>query len=264
MKKRAIAAAIAASTMAVATSVGAAWTFSATNGSNLSATAIFDIVGGNLQVVLSNVGGDVLVPADVLTALFFDIPNVAALTPISAVLTSGSTAVFDAQGQPAGGVVGGEWDYISGVNAPGSATEGIGSAGFGLFADGGFPGADLDPPAAVNGMNYGLLSASDNLATGNAQVTGNNPFVRNSVTFTLSGIPANFDLTTIGEVSFQYGTALTEPNIPGSGGASTGGASTGGASTGGQIPEPSSTSLALLGVALLGAGMWKRRLSTQG
>lgn len=97
MKKRAIAAAIAATSMAVATSVGAAWTFSATSGS-LSATAVFDVVGGNLQVVLSNVGGDVLVPADVLTALFFEIPNVGALTPVSAVLTSGSTSVFDAQG----------------------------------------------------------------------------------------------------------------------------------------------------------------------
>jgi hypothetical protein len=213
--------------------------FTATSG-NLAASADFTLNGPGtiLTVVLTNTSpADVLVPADVLTAVFFS--SNGTLTSGTAILTAGSAVFFDAA--PAGGVVGGEWAYGSGLSgAPLSATQGIGSAGFGLFGGPTFPGPDLDPPApSVNGMNYGILSAGDNLATGNAQVTGGEPFIKNSVTFTLNATNG-FSLSSISNVSFQYGTALDEPNIK-------------------SVPEPAS--LMLLGAGLAAIGIWRRKVA---
>ena len=54
------------------------------------------------------------VETEVLTAVFFSL-NDTALTPLSAVLSPGSRVFYDndpvPDGQPAGGVVGGEWAY---------------------------------------------------------------------------------------------------------------------------------------------------------
>jgi len=202
-----------------------ALSFSAENG-NLSASVDFTNVGGNLVVTLTNTSTfDVLVPADVLTAVFFDMS--ASLSPSSAVLNGGSQVIYGAQ--PTGGIVGGEWQYLAGLTgAPDGATKGISSAGFGLFGSPNFPGPDLDSPAAIDGLNYGILSAEDITATGNTGVTGE-PLIKNSVVFTLSG---TFDLASIENVSFQYGTALDEPNI--------------------KVPEP--VTIVGLGFALLGLG----------
>jgi hypothetical protein len=190
-------------------------TFNASSG-NLAASAAFEVVGGNLRVTLTNTSlYDVLVPADVLTGVFFDVNGIApVLTPVSAILGLGSSAIFG--GTDPGGVVGGEWAYAASlVGAPKGATRGISSSGLGLFGNANFPGSNLQGPTAVGGMQYGILSAGDNTATGNAAVTGSNAFVKNAVVFVLSGINANFDPSAvIGNVSFQYGTALNEPNIP--------------------------------------------------
>ena len=164
-------------------------------------------------------------------------------------LLDGSTVFFGPDG---GGNVGGEWAYGAGlVGAPGSATEGISSSGLGLFGNGNFGGADLDPPAAVNGGNYGITSQGDNLASGNAAVTGNEPLIQNAVTFKLSGIPVGFlpSSTNITHVSFQYGTDLSDsqssPNIPGQ------------PSTG--VPEPSTMLLYGSGLLILAKSVRGKR-----
>ena len=182
---------------------------------SLKAKATFDTSGTNLIVTLENTSlNDVLVPIDVLTAVFFDIAGDPALTPVSAVLLGGSVVYFG--GTDPGGVVGGEWAYASGLSgAPGDASQGISSTGLGLFGPGDlFPGTDLDSPASPNGLNYGITSAGDNLATGNWPVTGKEPLIKNGVVFTLSGLPEGFALSDISNVYFQYGTSLDEPHIP--------------------------------------------------
>lgn len=83
-------------------------TFSQTVGS-LSASVSFDVSGSDLLVVLSNTSSaDVMVPVDVLTAVFFDIAGDPTLTPSSAVLSAGSVVLFGGTTDPGGGV-GGEF-----------------------------------------------------------------------------------------------------------------------------------------------------------
>jgi len=95
-----------------------------------------------------------------------------------------------------------------------------------------FPGADPDPNNGPDGMSFGLLSAGDNTATGNSPILSN-IFVKNSVDFVLSGLPAGFSLNNITNVRAQYGTVLVaEPEIR-------------------LFPEPASLSLIALGATVL-------------
>jgi hypothetical protein len=114
---------------------------------------------------------------------------------------------------------------------------GISSAGFGIFGDANFGGANLDDPVAVDGLNYGITSDGDDTSTGNAAVTGANPLIKNQVVFLLDGLPDDFvpSEDTILHVRFQYGTNLTEPHNN---------------NGGGIVPEPAFYQMA----ALLGLG----------
>ena len=205
-----------------------------------SASVSFDVDGTELVITLTNTGpNDVQVPADVLTAVMFDISgSPLSLTRVSGLLYGGSVVYYDPDGQPAGGVVGGEWAYKSGLaGIPNSAQYGISSTGIDNFGPGDlFPGPDLAPPVSPDGPNYGLLSAGDNPATGNGGITGSGGLIKNAVQFRLGGLPANFDLNRISNPFFFYGTSIGE---------------------GGYTPEP--TSLALLGIGALVALRRNRR-----
>ncbi|MBI5866351.1 MAG: PEP-CTERM sorting domain-containing protein [Planctomycetes bacterium] len=191
-------------------------TMSASDGA-LAASATFESSGADLIVTLTNTSTfDVVDPPGILTCLFFDVNGpLLNLTPVSAVLGSGSTVLFG--GTDPGDVVGGEWEWEEsfGSPAPHNSTYGIGSSGLGIFGAGEmFPGTNLQGPANVDGLQYGITSAGDDAATGNAAVTGSNALIQNSVVFTLSGLPLDFDVNTITNVNWQYGTSPTEPNIP--------------------------------------------------
>jgi hypothetical protein len=190
-------------------------TFTGSSG-NLNSSATFATDSSNLIVTLTNTStADVLLPTDVLTAVFFTLEGDPTLSRISAVLASGSGVLFG--GTDPGGVLGGEWAYQNNISAPGGADEGIFSAGLGFDGNLTFPGSNLQGPAGVNGLQYGITSADDNPTTGNAAVTGSAALIQNSVVFTLGGIPGGFDPSDMGavtNVNFQYGTALDDPNVP--------------------------------------------------
>ncbi|HBS29126.1 MAG TPA: PEP-CTERM sorting domain-containing protein [Phycisphaerales bacterium] len=180
-----------------------------------AASVEFVASGTNLVVTLTNTSAaDALVPVDILTGVFFDIAGAPVLTRSSAVVAMGSTVHFGPTDP--GGVVGGEWAFKGAlVGAPWGADFGISSAGLGLFGPGDrFPGSDLQPPPSPDGLQYGITTAGDNPATGNAAVTGGGALIQNAVVFTVSGLPLGFDpMLAISGISFQYGTALSEPNI---------------------------------------------------
>jgi len=231
---------IAALLALTATAVEAApTTFTTDFGDGRVASVSFeDLGGGILEVTLSNLGDDVMVPTDVLTGVFFTLSGDPTLTPVSASL-NGSTvyfAVLDGDDvAPVGGDLGGEWAYrdgISGLNPYGS-DEGISSTGLGVFGTSGrFGSTNLQGPDAVDGLQYGITSVNDDLTTGNAAVTGQFALVKSSVVFTLSGLPTDWVLG-VSDIAFQYGTSFDEG--------------------GNNVPEPFGIVLAgVAGVAFLG------------
>ena len=212
-------------------------TFVGSSGS-LSASATFATSGNSLVVTLSNTSpADVLIQGHVLSSLFFNVDgSLLGLTPGtgSAVLAAGSSVLFGTTDP--GNVVGGEWSYREGISgsAPLGLNYGISSAGFGIFNGANFPGTDLSPPPAVNGINYGITSMGDNPATGQSAVTGTRPLIQHAVVFTIPGLPNGFDpAASIHEVWWQYGTALSPTDI------------------GFSVPEPSACVLFFAGVVSL-------------
>jgi hypothetical protein len=186
--------------------------FTGSSGS-LAATVSFDIVGSQLQVVLSNTAtGDVLVPTDVLTAVFFNITGNPLLTRSSAI-SGGPTYLGSTNVSGAGTAIGGEWTYLNGLSQY-SANSGISSSGLGIFGPGDrFPGLNLAGPESPNGLEYGLASAGDNPATGNAGIL-DEELTKSSVSFLLT-TSSPFDLSAISNVTFQYGSALSEGHFSG-------------------------------------------------
>ncbi|HYE63598.1 MAG TPA: XDD4 family exosortase-dependent surface protein [Phycisphaerales bacterium] len=195
--------------------------FSGTSSGGKAAEATFSVnASGELIVTLSNTSlADVLMPPDILTAISFDISGPAvALTRLSGHLGAGSTVVYDPDGQPAGGDIGGEWAYRAGVvGAPGGRDYIISSSGLGGLVGNGdrFPGPDLSPPPNPDGLQYGLTSLGDDIATGNGGVLGSGGLIKHSVVFRLGNAGANFDLSRIENVLFIYGTSLGEGEFTG-------------------------------------------------
>ncbi len=207
-------------------------TYSKTSGDR-SASVVFDTSGSDLLVTLTNTStADVLNPGDVLTAVFFDIAGDPTLAATSAVLATGSSVWFGSTDP--GGSLGGEWAYASGLSgAPYGASQGISSSGLGLFAPSDlFGGTNLQGPVDPDGLQYGITSLGDNPTTGNKAVTGTNALIYYSMVFTLSGLPGNFSLDSIDNVSFQYGTSLKDTNLP--------------------VPEPNTLALLAMGLGVAG------------
>lgn len=218
--------------VAMAAGMANAAIFTGSSG-NLAASADVSVVGSSLVIRLTNTSAsDVMVPADVLTGVFFNVSGTApAFTRTSAVLGAGSTVVSGTT-DPLG-VVGGEWAYASGIAGPGGRSFGISSAGLGLFGPSQvFPGTNLNGPTNPNGLQYGILSAGDNVMTGNGGVLGT-ALIKNEVVFTLGGLPQGFTEDRIRDVYFQYGTATNEPGFPG-------------------VPAPGAAALLAMGSGLVG------------
>ena len=217
-------------------------------GQTLAASATFDIMGSDLIVTLTNTAAfDPNDPPDILTALFFSIAGNPTLSRVSATLNSGSTVIHGpSPATDAGGVVGGEWTYKNGLaGAPGGATQGISSAGYGLFAPGDrFPGSNLQGPTSPDGLQYGITTLFDLAGNDNGGLAGAG-LIKDSVVFDLGGLPAGFRLADLSHVSFQYGTALTEINIPGQ-------PHDPKPPIIGSVPEPNSLLLVVTGLAMVG------------
>lgn len=207
------------------------------NNNPLSAAVVFDYDGSSvLKVTLQNtVPGGAYVPSDVLTDLFWTSSSGVTLTPVSAALGSGSTVV----NPPGSYTLGKEWQYLAGLSGPGGTNTGIGSSGLGIFSSGNFS-AGGNP---TDGMNYGIISGVN---AGANPAVNSGTFVNNSMVFTLS-VGSGFNLNSISNVYFQYGTSLSEPRLAGQ------------PSSPSNVPEPGTIAmLATMGTSSLCFGIRRR------
>jgi hypothetical protein len=208
--------------------------FDAADAYGRSAQASFTLTGSVLNVALINTSlSDCLVPNDILTGVFFDAVGANGLTKTSATIAAGSALVYYS-GAPTTNV-GGEWAYRSGFSPVDGARSGISAAGLGIFGAGNRfdASSNLAGTASPGGIDFGLLSAGDNTATGNAGVKNSGGLIKNAIQFRFDNA-ANFDIQSVKKVSFQYGTDLCDPRIAGK-----------------AVPEPASLCLTALGLGAL-------------
>src|SRR5262249_20657380 len=155
------------------------------------------------------------------------------------ILTGGSSLLNCGAGCTSSSNEGGEFAYGSGISGNNGTNQGVSSSGLGLFGAGNLNGSNLEGPVAVDGPNFSLVNGLSGSA--NTGITGV-PTIDNSVTFTFMNVPASL---TLNNITFQYGTALTEPftecNNCGQG----------------FVPEPSQLGLLIFAMALVGFVHWK-------
>ena len=203
---------ISAAIVAASVTAAQAQLFVGTDTFGRAASVEFQVDGNALVVKLTNIAtGDTLVPIDVLTGVYWSMTGSGTLSADSALLNAGSIVIYDSA--PVGGVVGGEFAFKSGLSHH-NANFGISSSGLGIFGPGDrFPGDNLAGPTTPDGLQYGIVTAGDNAATGNGGVLGSEGLIKNSVVFRLGGFNTGFNLSSIANVGFQYGTSVTEPYV---------------------------------------------------
>ncbi len=200
-------------------------------GNSIAAEAIFEVMGNQLTVTLTNTAqDDPDRSSEVLTALFFGLDNLTnsqldALTLDSVVLSDDSVVLLDGVVQPTpiditapppptnnqGANFQGGWSLPNEPqNIPGNANTGLGTAGLDVFN-----GNAVNRPGQGGNFNYGLVSSAyttdgDNNPMGSAEL------IQDSVIFTIDNLPDGFTEDRISNVLFQYGTdQASEPSIPG-------------------------------------------------
>jgi hypothetical protein len=222
-------------------------------GGNFSAEVDFSQAGNVLTVTLKNLDAtiygntpnDHLAPGQVLTGVFFTIKGVATLANPS----SAAGVLLNNSGK---NVIADGWGYspstLSGGNTPGGQL-GIFSSGYSSQGKNNFQGATGS--FMLDGYGFGIVGSG--YAAGN-RIGGDSPgqvVVQDTASFTVT-LPSSTALTLsdFSDVSFQYGTSLSEQNVPGS-------------PPGPAVPAPAS--LALVGSAavcmMLGYAWRQRKLA---
>lgn len=243
---------LVALTSLVVVSTGYGLTFTASKpgdnpGETLKAKATFVVSNLDLVVTLENTATfDPNDQADILTAIIFNMQGNPKLIPVSAELGPDSSLIARKLPRGFDGDVGGEWAYRNGLTkTPQGANEGISTANLKWFANKKylFPGDNLQGGKAPSGINFGLTTLND-FPGNNKGGLKNQPVIKTEVVFTFAGLPENFDLSSITDVTFQYGKSLKhDPEIAGE--------------VFDVIPEPSTITLVAAG--LLGAVAFARR-----
>lgn len=203
---------------------------------SLSATADFTVVDSKLRIVLTNTGDPAMNNPDVLMGLFFTVDP-----SINPFIGPGSSATASQLvNAPDGAAVSGTnvnqyWAYADALTplAYGKFNAGIAAVGLDYFG-----GLTVTPTQGQpDGLDYGIVNG---FADGNHINTNKNPYIDNSLTFLLD-LPTGFDILSITDVGFQYGTSM-------------------GMSP--PVPEPST--MILLGAGLFGLAIYgKRRINKE-
>lgn len=219
------------------------------DGGTLGASATFQITGDVLSITLTNTATDDNnnggwdISGNTLTGLFFDFADNPTFTPVSASVAPGSELVQYGTCTPGPCSstttnVGGEFYFSDNSETP-LAEFGIASSGYIGGSNPDFNGPNLDNPGNTgDGINFGIISL-DNVFNPNGGLA-NDPLIRNSVIFALSGAQG-LSVIDISNVSFQFGTDLAEYNM--------------GTTPGEPIPEP--TTVILLGSGIAGLWGWR-------
>lgn len=226
-------------------------TFTATHSGNdtgetLKATATFVVSNLDLIITLSNDATfDPNDRQDIFTGILFKIVGDPKLTPLSAEVAPDSSVIAHALPLGFTGDVGSEWAYRNALTrAPLGANEGVSAASLKWFGHKKylFPGDKIRGVGHPGGVDLGLTTLFD-LPRNDKGSIKNKGLIENTIVLVLGGLPVDFTLADISNVTFQYGKSLKEPEITGH--------------ILEVVPEPST--IMLVAVGLLGAVVIARR-----
>ena len=211
-----------------------------------AARATFDIVGSQLTIKLENLAASSSVPMDLLTGVWFQLPDPSILSGGTVkllgdafIINPGTADLDDGDGVE---LIGGE-RYVSGEFGIETGADlalfpdlnvVIANAGLGdlVGVDDRFAGQDLDAPESPDGMNYGIAPLGGLAADANKPM-GELPLIAGGVLITLD-YSGSLSLSDIDNVMFNYGTDAN------------------------PVPAPGAAILAVVGLGVV--GLFRRRL----